>query len=194
MTIPTATKNGAADAATFTHASLHTDYPGTTGTNELAGGVPAYARKAITMNASSGGVRNLASSVVFDVLASTIRWIGYWNGGTFVICAPNGGGTPRNFMAIPSTDVVYSTAHGFSDTNKIVFYNGTPPTGLTEGTVYFARDCTTDSFKVAATAGGAAIDITGASGYQCAVCGITEDVYAVQGTHTLTATVWGVPD
>jgi len=39
---------------------------------------------------------------------------------------------------------------------------GVLPTGITAGTVYYVRDKTTDTFKIAATAGGSAIDITGA--------------------------------
>lgn len=193
MTYPASTTNAMLDALTFTLASLHTAFPGSTGTNEVSGGAPAYAKKAITVNASSGGSRALNASVAFDVPATTVRWVGFWNGATFLGAAPNGGGTPRNFMAISSTDVVYSASHGYSDTNKIVFYNGTPPTGLTEGTVYFVRDSTTDTFKVAATAGGVAIDLTAAASFGAVVCGITEDVYAVQGTHTLSTASIGIP-
>ena len=194
MTYPTTTKNTMLDALTFTLASLHTAFPGTTGTNEVTGGAPAYAKKAITVNASSGGSRALNASVAFDVPATTVRWVGFWNAGTFLGCAPNGGGTPRNFMSIASTDIVYSAAHGYSDTNKIVFFNGTPPAPLVEGTVYFVRDSTADLFKVAATAGGAAINLTTSASFGCVVCGIVEDVYAVQGTHTLSTSTIGIPD
>jgi hypothetical protein len=194
VTYPQTTKNTMLDALTFTLASLHTAFPGTTGANEVTGGAPAYAKKAITINASSGGSRALNAGVTFDVPATTVRWIGFWNAGTFLACAPNGGGTPRNFMAIPSTDLIYSASHGYSDGNKIVFFNGTAPTGLTEGTVYFARDTATDTLKVAATAGGVAIDLTGPSSFGCVMCGITEDVYGSQGTHTLSTASVGIPD
>jgi hypothetical protein len=194
MTIPTATKDNLLNGQTITKASLHTAFPGTTGSNEVTGGTPAYAQKAITVNASSGGSRSLNAGVTFDVPACTVKWVGLWNATVFVGCTPNGGATPKNFMAIPSTDTIYSTAHGWIDTQKIVFYNGTAPTGLTEGTTYFVRDAATDSFKVAATAGGVAIDITSAAGYQCQVCAITEDVYGAQGTHTLSTATVTVPD
>jgi hypothetical protein len=194
MTWPLATKNAMLGGQTFTDASLHTAFPGSTGTSEVAGGTPAYARKAITVNAASGGIRALNASVAFDVPASTVRWVGFWNGAAFVGTAPNGGATPKNFMSIASTDLVYAAAHGWSDTQKIVFYNGTPPGGLTEGTVYFVRDATTDTFKVAATSGGVAIDLTTAPSFGCVVCAITEDVYAVQGTHTLSSASIVFPD
>src|SRR6185369_13316927 len=112
MTFPAALKNAALDAITFTHASLHTDYPGTTGTNEVTGGAPAYARKAITVNAASGGSRLLNAGVTFDVPACTVKWIGFWNSSTFLFGVPNGGATPKNFMALPSNDTIYAAGHG----------------------------------------------------------------------------------
>jgi hypothetical protein len=192
MSWPASTKNAMLGGLTFTHASLHTAFPGTTGANEVTGG--AYARKSITMNAPSGGQRLLNAAVTFDVPASTIRWIGLWNDAVFVGCAPNGGATPRNFVAIASTDVVYAPGHGYSDTQKVVFFNGTPPGGLTAGTVYYVRDSTSDGFKVAATSGGTAIDLTSASSFGCVVCAITETVYAVADTHQLSAATFAIPD
>lgn len=194
MTIPVGTKNSMLDGQAINTASLHTGFPGTTGASEVTGGTPAYARKAVTINAASGGSRALNAGVTFDVPATTVRWIGFWNSTTFVGAAPNGGGTPKNFVAISSTDTVYCPAHGFSDTQKIVFYNGTPPTGLTEGTTYFVRDATTDTFKVAASSGGASIDLTAPASFGCVVCVITEDVYASQGTHQLATASISIPD
>jgi len=194
MPIATTTKNNMLGGQAFTLASLHSGFPGSTGANEVTGGAPAYAQKAITINAASGGQRALNASVTFDVPATTVRWVGFWNVAVFVACAPNGGATPKNFMSIASTDTVYSAAHGWSDTQKIVFFNGTPPGGLTEGTVYFVRDAATDSFKVAATSGGVAIDLTSASSFGCVVSAITEDVYASQGTHTLATSTFVIPD
>jgi len=194
MTWPVTTKNNMLGGQTFTLASLHTAFPGNTGTSEVTGGAPAYAQKSITINAASGGIRALNAAVTFDVPACTVKWVGFWNVAVFVGTAPNGGATPKNFMSIASSDLVYAAAHGWSDTQKIVFYNGTPPGGLTEGTTYFVRDATTDTFKVAATAGGVAIDLTTAPSFGCVVCAITEDVYAVQGTHDLASASVVFPD
>lgn len=64
-----------------------------------------------------------------------------------------------------TTDRVTFAAHGLLDTDRIQFYStGTIPTGLVEGTVYFVRDKTDDTFKVAATSGGAAINLTVSNG------------------------------
>lgn len=68
--------------------SLHTADPGTTGTSEVTGGAPAYARKAITWTpGASDGVNN-GTAVVFDLPASTaVTHIGIWSAvtaGTFL--------------------------------------------------------------------------------------------------------------
>lgn len=68
-------------------ASIHTADPGTTGTSEVSGGSPAYARKAITWNAASGGNLDNNANPVFDIPAgTTITHFGLWSassGGTF---------------------------------------------------------------------------------------------------------------
>lgn len=63
-------------------ASLHSADPGTTGANEISGGSPAYARKAVAFNAASGAViGQTASDPVFDVPAgATVAYVGYWSG------------------------------------------------------------------------------------------------------------------
>lgn len=87
--LTTAEKNALADNETsrLGFASLHSADPGATGLNELTGGSPAYARKAISWNAASGGVANASNQPVFDVPpGSTVAFIGYWSlvsGGTF---------------------------------------------------------------------------------------------------------------
>lgn len=66
-------------------ASLHTASPGETGTNEVTGGSPAYARKAITWSAASGGAVDSSNTPVFDVPAgTTVTHVGFWydNAGT----------------------------------------------------------------------------------------------------------------
>lgn len=175
------------DALGPTDASLHSGFPGATGAAELFGGSPAYARKAVTFGAASGGQRNLGGAVTFDVPATTVRWVGFWNGSTFMAYAPNGGASPREFAVNSSADTLLSPGHGYSDGEKVVFFNGTVPGGLVEGTIYFVRDATADAFRVAATLGGSPIDLTTAGSSRCLVCAITEDVYATQDTHQLTS-------
>lgn len=71
------------------HASLHTADPGSSGTSEVTGGSPAYARKALTWNTvGTDGVTELSADVVFDVPASTtVAYVGLFSaitGGTFM--------------------------------------------------------------------------------------------------------------
>ena len=76
-------RNKGADgiAAAVTRLALHTGDPGgaDTANNEVTGGSPAYARKACTWNAASGGTAALNADVVFDVPATTVSWISGWN-------------------------------------------------------------------------------------------------------------------
>lgn len=68
-------------------ASLHSADPGTTGTSEISGGAPAYARKALTWAAGTvDGI--VTASATFDVPASTgVAFAGLFTastGGTFL--------------------------------------------------------------------------------------------------------------
>ena len=171
------------------YCSLHTAYPSTTGANEATGGSPAYARKAKTWNAAASGAMDDSNTCVFDVDAGTYRWVGFWSAstaGTFYGYAPLGGYASNRYTFVAGTDVFTVLAHGYADGDTIVFINGTCPTGLTEGTVYYVRDATTDTFKVAATAGGSAIDVSGTPAAASRVSKIIVETFAAQGTHTLT--------
>lgn len=74
-----------------------------------------------------------------------------------------------------ATDLINKTAHGLLDGEAVVFTSGTGFTGIVAGTRYFVRDATANTFKLAATRGGAAIDITadGSAGVftECAMTG-----------------------
>lgn len=69
-------------AALATRVALHTADPGgaNSASNEVTGGSPAYARKAVAWNAASGGVAALTADVTVDVPAgTTVAWLSYWN-------------------------------------------------------------------------------------------------------------------
>lgn len=184
--LTTSGKNQLLDAWDISHASLHSGFPGDAGSNELAGG--SYARVAPTFAAAGSGSRSLSADVTINVpAAATVRWIGWFNAitaGSCRSCAPNGG-SPKKFQVDLTNNRVLCEGHGYIADQKIVFYGGTPPTGLTEGTIYFVRTPTSadpDHFEVAATAGGAAIDITGQAAAGCMVSTIVEETYAGAGT------------
>lgn len=175
-------------ATLLTHASLHSSFPGATGTNEITGG--GYARKAVGFAAPSAGSMDITAAQLFDVGAgATVGWVGGWGAlaaGTYYSYAPNGSTAVLDFTADTATDVVTAPAHGFTDTQTIVFYGGTPPGGLTEGTTYFVRDSTTNTFKVSATSGGVAIDLTSVGSAQCVVSRIVIETFAGAGQVNLT--------
>jgi len=66
----------------------------------------------------------------------------------------------KTYTADNSTNVITSTAHGYNDGDQVVLMPGSLPAPLTDRTVFYVRDKTTDTFKLAATSGGSAIDIT----------------------------------
>ena len=115
-----------------------------------------------------------------------VAWANLWAAGVSVGYAPNGG-SPKEFMADPAMDVVTAPGHGYVNTDTIVFYGGTVPSPLVEGTIYYVRDATTDTFKVAATSGGAAIDLVGAGAGDCVVSKIVVNSYGGPGTHTISS-------
>lgn len=58
-----------------------------------------------------------------------------------------------------STDVFNATAHGLANGSQIVLTALATTTGVSVDTIYYVRDQTANTFKVAATPGGAAIDL-----------------------------------
>lgn len=93
MPLTTAEQNAITDLATarWTHLSLHTADPGSTGANEASGGT--YARVALSWGAASAGDADAAEATV-DVPAGAYTHYGIWSastGGTF-----RGGDNLRN--------------------------------------------------------------------------------------------------
>lgn len=59
-----------------------------------------------------------------------------------------------------ANDTVTADDHGYTNGDRVVFVALTGGAGLDVGTTYYVRDAAADTFKVAATAGGAAVDVT----------------------------------
>lgn len=68
------------------------------------------------------------------------------------------------FIADAGTDVLTAAGHGFADADisQVATMGGVLPTGLVAATNYHIRDAAANTLKLAAAAGGSAIDITGA--------------------------------
>lgn len=100
-------------------------------------------------------------------------------------------------MPVASPGVVTRAAHGLDNGDEIIpSTTGTLPTGLTSGNSYFVINKTTDTFQVAATPGGTAINFTGSpSGTHSIVGGealiITPNLYvnSVDGYHATASAV-----
>lgn len=177
--------------AAVTHLALHTAWS-TTGTNEVTGGSPAYARKAVTWSAASASSKSMSGTVVFDVPGGgiTVAFVGLRTastGGTHHGMIPLGGTGYKEVQVDTTANTILSEAHGFSNGDQVVFLGGTAPGGLTEGTIYWVRDVTTDTFAVAATSGGAAIDLTSDGGADVRVSKIVPETFQNQGTYTVSA-------
>lgn len=176
-------------ATLITHLSLHDDYPGATGTNELSG--DGYAREPVTWGAASGGSIDMVESPAIDVPAGDVAWYGLWSAltnGTFYGSVPAQGDSPGGYKALSvddaGTDVIDSEAHGFSNADTVVVWGANLPAPLVEGTIYHVRDVATNSLKLAATAGGAAIDITALGDGSLQL--IVVETFAAPGVYTVT--------
>ena len=173
----------------ITHLALHTAWS-SSGANEVTGGSPAYARKAATWNAATTSSKSLSAAAVFDVPGSntTVAFVGFrtaLTSGTHHGMVPLGGTGYKEIQVDTTANTIISEGHGFSNGDQIVFIGGTAPGGLTEGTIYFVVSTATDTFQAAATSGGAAIDLTSDGGADVRVSKIVPEVFANQGTYTV---------
>lgn len=179
-------------ATAWAFTSAHTAWPGMTGTSEVTGGAPPYARGAQTFGAPSAGNIHNASNPALNIPGgTTVKFVGGFSlltGGTFAGGVPLGGGIPKPFTAQAATDVVTCEAHGFTNGTRVVIFGtqGTGlPGGLVEGSDYYVVSSTTNSFQLALTSGGGAIDLTAdGAGF---ITTIVPEVFGAQGTLTVTS-------
>lgn len=192
MPFTDAARNAALDglAGVITHVSLHSGDPSTTGANELTGGSPAYARKAVTWAAAASGQRASSGALTFDVPASTTCYhVGFWDAltvGNFYGYFPLGGFSPQAATIDAATDVFTSFAHGYSNTNQVLVYDVQAAglsTGFTEGTVYFVIGATADTFQLSTTSGGSASTVT--TSMEVIVQRVLPEAFGAQGTLTI---------
>lgn len=185
--------NGGSPSSIIAYASLHSAYS-TTGTNELTGGGPAYARQAVTWNAASAEAKTAASVAgAFNVPAgSTVAFIGHWSvvsGGTFAGMGANGGATIYGATVnLASPGVFTAPGSSYSNGNTVVLWAGagdTLPAALTAGTIYYVVSAAGATFSLSATSGGAGINT--ASAGAALVQAITVESYGAQGTFTVSS-------
>jgi hypothetical protein len=199
---------GGGIAGIITHVGINTlttapptDTTPGTGTNaaatEATGGSPAYARIAVTWGTPSGGTVSNTNSMTFDVPAGTYGFFTFWNASTgntnnYRGYAPFGGAT-KGFGTVDSADLtantITSNAHGLVNGDRVLLFNvfaETIPGGATEGGAYFVVGAATDTFQVALTSGGAAVDLATTQG-ELFFQKIVPEVFAGQGQITVAA-------
>jgi hypothetical protein len=182
--------NGGTPSSIIAYASLHSAYSAS-GSNELTGGSPSYARQAVTWSAASAGSKVSASvAASFNVPASsTVAFVGLWSlvsGGTFAGMGPNGGATQYAFTAATSGNLFTAPGSSYSNGNTVVLFDGagaTIPSNFTVGTIYYVISASGSTFELSATSGGSAItvNVAGAGLVQA----ITAEVFNGQGLFTL---------
>lgn len=160
---------------------------------EVVGGSPAYGRKAITWNAASGGLKQIAAAVTFDIPAgTTVMAVQLWSAstaGTSRAWLPAGSSARRAFSVDAAgfaANDIFSPGHGLAADNRVVLWptiGAALPTGLAEDTGYWviATGLTTDAFRVSTTQGGGAVDITAIGDGD--VQKFTPETFAAQGTY-----------
>lgn len=88
--------------------------------------------------------------------AQLTAWLEH--GGQTIDVGTNGG----TVFTAAASDVCTSTAHGLSNGDVLLLTtSNTLPAGLSASTPYYVIDRTDDTFKLSASSGGAAVDITG---------------------------------
>lgn len=139
---------------------------------ELSGS--AYARVAITNNTTNfpaGNPKSNGTAITFP--QATADWLRAYSwalsdastAGNTLYWGPLAQNIKNcNVDATDVTnDTITSPAHGFVDNDIVRIFKhqgGTLPTGISEDTRYFVVSSATDTFKVSATQGGSAINIT----------------------------------
>jgi hypothetical protein len=154
------------------HISVHSDIPDGTGSNELAGG--SYARQAVAWAVAASGQRSNSGALSHSIGAGQVAaHYGLWSaasGGTYYGSVPRTG-AGEELSGIGSVDAgdvtanaITAPAHALANGMRVALsalLGGSLPAGLSASTLYYVVGAATDSFQVALTSGGAAVDITG---------------------------------
>jgi hypothetical protein len=167
---------------------------------EATGGSPAYARLAVVLAAAASGQKTGSSgTLTFDVPAGTYAFFGLYNHLTtntnnYRGFIPFGGASAiKGFATVDPTltnDQFFCVAHGMADNDRVILspvFGETIPTGLTEGAVYFVVASAANTFKVALTQGGAAVDITATGGGEIFWQRVVPEIFGAQGQITVAA-------
>jgi hypothetical protein len=160
-------KNAALNLLIGKHLSLHTAWPGNSGANEAAG--VARILLDTEWGTPSGSLASDESITFPNVPAGDYFYLGLWDassGGSFYTALPLNDvafGFKLGVCIDVATDRIVSPAHGLVTGDRVAFFTEKGqalPGGITEGSVYYVVNPTTDDFQVSLTNGGAAVNIT----------------------------------
>lgn len=182
---------------------IHTVTDPGTATNansgEATGGSPAYARKAVVWGGAAASQKSNSGALTFDVPAGTYGFFTLWNASTgntnnYLGHIPFGGSLAIKGYASTDTnlanDQFFSVAHGLSDGDRLqvfpVFAESLPTgTGISAGAILFVVSSATNTFKLALTSGGSAIDVTALGGGEFYWQRVVPEIFASQGQITV---------
>jgi hypothetical protein len=180
-------------AGVVTHISAHTGLPDANGSSEVAGGL--YARVPVTWAAPSSGLRGNSALLTVEIpAATTVTHLGYWSaltGGTHYGHSPVNptvdgyGQVGPNGVTI---DSLTSNGHGLVDGRRVAFLppaGDALPGGVSTAVLYYVVTAGTDTFSIALTSGGAAVDLTSQGKFYFQSC--TPEVFAGAGQLTIAA-------
>lgn len=163
----------------------------TANAGEASGGSPAYARQGVVWGAASGKAKSNTGALTFDVGPGTYGFYTLWTAVTGNTTEYRGylpfGGNVKGMFSVDTTltnDQLLSVAHGLANDDRVMLFNvfsEALPTGLAEGTIYYVVNVTTNAFKVSATQGGAAVDITALGGGEGFWQKVVPEVFGAQG-------------
>jgi hypothetical protein len=171
--------NAAYTAPATVYMALFTAVSADGGTFTEVPSTNAYARASITNNATNwpaaaSGLKQNGAAITFAQATpagwGTVRGWGLYDAATVgnllywgLLVA-----SEVLFTADATTDMLSAPGHAIVDADPVVFTTiagATLPTGVTAGVTYYARDIVAStSFKVAASAGGTAINLTASGG------------------------------
>lgn len=172
------------------YVQIHSGDPGAAGTTNAI----AADRQIAAYDAASSKSRVLSDPVaITDCPEADVKAFSLWDDDVAGNCLWTGwlSGSPKAFTGEESAEDIACPNHGFIADDQVVFYDdgvGTLPTGISEATLYhvISAGIGTHAFRVSATQGGSAVNIT-AKG-QGLVAKVTPKTIANDGdTFNLTA-------
>ena len=180
------------------YVSAHSAFSAT-GTNEISGGAPAYARKLMGMDAAASRIADNTDAESLDIPGSStvVQFLGMFDAvsaGNFLGMFPLGATKTLTGMAIDATensapaDTLWVAGHGMTQDERVCFFemDGSLPTGIVEGTLYYVIGTpTTNSLQISATEDGSALNITAAGSF--IMSDAVPETFGSQGTLELAA-------